>query len=159
MSTVLITPRSTRLAEDAILAAGVVPRIAMRMNDYRSVGMLVDAGVGCGLVPSLALGNEQGLVAVPLERRIPPRIVGIAWHRHRQQTDRSRASSMQHASKRVAAPPPSRSSFRVDRYRALAWRNAYAYATLAPVAVVVGLSSTATFLFPSSSSPGPVSHL
>jgi DNA-binding transcriptional LysR family regulator len=86
LHTAMITPRSTRLAEDAILAAGVIPRIVLRMNDYRSVGVLVETGVGCGLVPSLALDPvADGLAAVPLDR-IPPRIVGVAWHRHRQMT-------------------------------------------------------------------------
>ncbi|HZQ82038.1 MAG TPA: LysR family transcriptional regulator [Gaiellaceae bacterium] len=87
LSTSLITPRSIRLAEDAILAAGVIPRITLRMNDYRSVRVLVEAGMGCGLIPSLALEDYEGeLVAVPIESRLPPRIVGIAWHRHRQLT-------------------------------------------------------------------------
>ncbi|HEX3806181.1 MAG TPA: LysR family transcriptional regulator [Gaiellaceae bacterium] len=83
----LVAPRSTRLAEDAILAAGIIPRITLRMNDYRSVRVLVEAGMGCGLVPSLALEPDDcDLVAIPIESRLPPRIVGVAWHRHRQMT-------------------------------------------------------------------------
>ena len=87
LGTAMITPRSTRLAEDSIVAAGVIPQISFRMNDYRSVGVLVESGVGCGLVPSLALDRRlDGLVAIPLDRRIPPRIIGVAWPRRRQLT-------------------------------------------------------------------------
>lgn len=80
-------PRSTRLVEEAILAAGVVPDIALRLNDYRSVSVMVEAGMGCGLVPSLALGSDHpSLVSIPIDR-LAPRIVGIAWHRERQKTN------------------------------------------------------------------------
>ena len=82
----MFAPRSTRLVEEAILAAGVMPEIALRLNDYRSVSVMVEAGMGCGLVPSLGLGGDQhGLVARPIER-LPARIVGIAWNRERRQT-------------------------------------------------------------------------
>ncbi|HVU79612.1 MAG TPA: LysR family transcriptional regulator [Gaiellaceae bacterium] len=81
-----VAPRSTRLVEESILAAGVMPDIALRLNDYRSISVMVEAGLGCGLVPSLALGpGQHGLVARPIER-VPPRIVGIAWNRERQKT-------------------------------------------------------------------------
>lgn len=75
-----------RSVERAILAAGVVPEIALRLNDYRSVGAMVEAGMGCGIVPELALGSVgHGLVARPVER-LPARIVGVAWNGERRQT-------------------------------------------------------------------------
>jgi DNA-binding transcriptional LysR family regulator len=80
------SPRSIYLVEDAILAAGVVPDIALRLNDYHSVSVLVEAGMGCGLVPSLALDPRPEVIAIPIDTRLPPRIVGIAWLRERQQT-------------------------------------------------------------------------
>jgi DNA-binding transcriptional LysR family regulator len=100
-----LAPRSTRLVEEAILAAGVMPEIALRLNDYRSVSVMVEAGLGCGLVPSLAVGGHPSLVAVPIDR-LPPRIIGVAWHRERRKThaiarfvDVTRAA----ASRRIAA--------------------------------------------------------
>jgi DNA-binding transcriptional LysR family regulator len=79
-------PRSTRLVEEAIVAAGVVPDVSLRLNDYRSISVMVEAGMGCGLVPQLALGPEtRSLVALPIDR-LPPRIVGLAWHGERQCT-------------------------------------------------------------------------
>ncbi len=76
-----------RAVEKAIFAAGVVPEIALRLNDYRSVSAMVEAGMGCGLVPSLALtGDVRGLVARPIEP-LPARTVGVAWNRERRQTD------------------------------------------------------------------------
>lgn len=81
-----LSPRSTRLVEEAILAAGVLPEVVLRLNDYRSVSVMVEAGMGCGLVPSLALGHDHThLVAVPIDR-LAPRIIGLAWHRERQMT-------------------------------------------------------------------------
>lgn len=79
-------PRSTRLVEEAILAAGVMPEIVLRLNDYRSISVMVEAGMGCGLVPSLALSSQNGsLAAIPIDR-LPARIVGLAWHRERRMT-------------------------------------------------------------------------
>jgi DNA-binding transcriptional LysR family regulator len=75
-----------RQIERAILAAGVVPEIALRLTDYRSVGAMVEAGMGCGIVPELALGSVgEGLVARPVDR-LPARIVGVAWNGERRQT-------------------------------------------------------------------------
>jgi DNA-binding transcriptional LysR family regulator len=58
-----------------------------RVEDATTLHGFVAAGLGCGLVPRLAV-NTQGrpLVARPIEDKLPPRTVAIAWHRDRLRT-------------------------------------------------------------------------
>lgn len=77
-----------KLIEGSLRAAGANLRIVTRLGDYGSVLSMVSAGLGCGLVPRLAVEAEagasrmQGLRFLPIADQ-PPRLVGLAWHRDR----------------------------------------------------------------------------
>jgi LysR family transcriptional regulator, cys regulon transcriptional activator len=73
--------------EDAFRIHGLTPRIVQRVEDTVTLHGFVVAGLGSGLVPRLAADVEgKPLVALPIESRLPPRTVGIAWHRDRLRT-------------------------------------------------------------------------
>jgi molybdate transport repressor ModE-like protein len=77
-----------KLIEGSLRAAGANLRVVSRLVDYASVLSMVSAGLGCGLVPRLAVEAEsgasrmRGLRFLPIADQ-PPRLVGLAWHRDR----------------------------------------------------------------------------
>jgi molybdate transport repressor ModE-like protein len=77
-----------RLIEGSLRAAGAHVRVVTRMGDSASVLSMVSAGLGCGLVPRLAVEAEagaarlNGLRFLPLDDQ-PPRLIGLAWNRQR----------------------------------------------------------------------------
>jgi DNA-binding transcriptional LysR family regulator len=79
--------RSQDFVEGALRASGAHVRVVSRLADYRSVLPLVEAGLGCGLVPRLALEGVEdtlpGLRILQLEQA-PPRLVGVAWNGQRR---------------------------------------------------------------------------
>lgn len=87
--------RPQKLIEGSLRAAGAHVRVVTRMNDYASVLSMVSAGLGCGLVPRLAVDADagatrlSGLRFLPLENQ-PPRLIGLAWSRHRADDARVR---------------------------------------------------------------------
>lgn len=61
------------------------PRVVFRTNDDATIHGLVAAGVGAALLPRLSVDpGYPGVVAIPLGRRLPPRRIGVAWHRDRE---------------------------------------------------------------------------
>ena len=73
--------------EEAFALHGLVPRFVQRVEDTGTLHGFVVAGLGCGLVPRLAADVEgKPLVALPIEAKLPSRIVAIAWHRDRLRT-------------------------------------------------------------------------
>ena len=60
-----LAPRSTRLVEEAILAAGVMPEIALRLNDYRSVSVMVDESVATRSPSPPGTANPPATRGVP----------------------------------------------------------------------------------------------
>lgn len=84
-----------RLIEGSLRAAGAHVRVVTRMGDSASVLSMVSAGLGCGLVPRLAIEAEtgaarlNGLRFLPLEDQ-PPRLIGLAWNRQRSGDERVR---------------------------------------------------------------------
>jgi DNA-binding transcriptional LysR family regulator len=83
----LITFRSTPVIDDTFARHGLSPQIGRRVEDGGTLVGLVLAGLGLALVPRLAADVEgKPLVAVPIEAKLPPRIVTIAWHRDRLRT-------------------------------------------------------------------------
>ena len=84
-----------KLIEGSLRAAGAHVRVVTRMGDYASVLSMVSAGLGCGLVPRLAVEAETGaarltgLRFLPLEDQ-PPRLIGLAWNRQRTGEERIR---------------------------------------------------------------------
>ena len=60
------------------------PNVVFRSNDDATIHALVAAGVGAALLPRLSVdAGHPGVHAIPLGRRVPPRRIGIAWHRDR----------------------------------------------------------------------------
>jgi DNA-binding transcriptional LysR family regulator len=70
--------------EERLRAAGVEPRMAFRSDDNATLQAMVAAGMGIALVPRLTVNEADSRVAViELGERVPPRLIGLAWHRDR----------------------------------------------------------------------------
>jgi DNA-binding transcriptional LysR family regulator len=81
------TCRTTKHVEDRLRQAGREPHIAFRTDDNGTVQGLVAACVGIAIVPRLTVDETDPAVeVVDLGERVPPRLVGIAWHRDRRRT-------------------------------------------------------------------------
>jgi DNA-binding transcriptional LysR family regulator len=75
-------PVRTELRPEARLPGA--PDVVFRSNDDATIHGLVAAGVGAALLPRLSVDTAYpGVRAIPLGRRVPPRRIGIAWHRDR----------------------------------------------------------------------------
>jgi DNA-binding transcriptional LysR family regulator len=62
-----------------------LPRVVFRSNDDATIHGLVAAGVGSALLPRLSVdAGYPGVRAIPLGTRLPPRRIGLAWHRDRE---------------------------------------------------------------------------
>jgi DNA-binding transcriptional LysR family regulator len=84
--------RSMTAIETAMRRAGTEPRVVFRSDDNGTVQGLVGAGIGVALVPRLTLQPTDGSVqVVELGTLLPPRLIGIAWHRDRYRTPAARA--------------------------------------------------------------------
>jgi len=79
--------RSRARLSDTFELSGLSPRIVREVEDGGTLIGLVLAGLGLGLMPRLA-ADIQGkpLLAIPIEARVAPRVVAIAWHRDRLRT-------------------------------------------------------------------------
>ena len=68
-------------------ATGKEPRIVFRSDDNGTVQGIAASGMGVALVPRLTVDDRDARVKViELDDRIPPRLIGIAWHRDRRRT-------------------------------------------------------------------------
>src|SRR4051794_38230706 len=60
------------------------PRVVFRSNDDETIHGLVAAGMGAALLPRLSVDPvHPGVRAVELDVGLPPRVIGLAWHRDR----------------------------------------------------------------------------
>jgi DNA-binding transcriptional LysR family regulator len=60
------------------------PRVVFRSNDDATIHGLVAAGVGAALLPQLSVDRgHPGVRAVEIGAGLPPRVIGLAWHRDR----------------------------------------------------------------------------
>ena len=60
------------------------PRVVFRSNDDETIHGLVAAGMGAALLPRLSVDpGHPGVRAVELDIGVPPRLIGLAWHRDR----------------------------------------------------------------------------
>jgi DNA-binding transcriptional LysR family regulator len=74
--------RSTYGIESVLRARGIEPDIVFRTDESRALQRMVGAGVGHALVPSLSIEDAiPGAVLLDASRRVPPRRLGLAWHR------------------------------------------------------------------------------
>ena len=71
--------------------SGVDPNVVFRSDDNGTVQGLVAAGVGIALVPRLTLQPAEDVLVIDMSERLPPRLIGLAWHRDRYRTPAARA--------------------------------------------------------------------
>jgi DNA-binding transcriptional LysR family regulator len=85
------TCRTTARVEERLRVAGREPDVVFRSDDNGTLQALVAAGVGVALVPRLTVDLDDASIAViELGDRVPPRIIGVAWHADRQLTPAAR---------------------------------------------------------------------
>lgn len=81
------TCRTTQRVEERLRLAGREPNVVFRSDDNGTVQGLVAAGVGVALVPRLTIDPaDESVAVIDLGERVPPRLIGIAWHADRQLT-------------------------------------------------------------------------
>jgi DNA-binding transcriptional LysR family regulator len=83
--------RSAHQIEHRFRDAGLEPRIVFRSDDNGTIQGLVAAGVGAALVPLLTVDTGHEGTAVLGLADVPPRTIGIAWHRDRYRSPAARA--------------------------------------------------------------------
>ena len=84
--------RSIFAVEERFRGTGLEPKIVFRSDDNTTIQGMVAAGVGSALVPRLTVETrDESVVALPVDARIPPREIGIAWHRERYASPSARA--------------------------------------------------------------------
>jgi DNA-binding transcriptional LysR family regulator len=75
--------------ETHLRTRGVTPRVHFRSDETATLHGLVAAGVGLAVLPRLAVNRDDDRIhALDLGGIIPPRRIGVTWHR-----DRSRSSA------------------------------------------------------------------
>ncbi len=78
--------RSSGLCEEALRAQGIEPNVVFRSDDNGTVQSFVATGLGAAVMPELAVDLDDPRVRViPLDT-LPPRRIGVAWHRDRWRT-------------------------------------------------------------------------
>lgn len=83
--------RSVHQIENRFRDAGLEPRIVFRSDDNGTIQELVAAGVGAALVPLLTVDPTNERTVVLGLANVPPRRIGIAWHRDRYRSPAARA--------------------------------------------------------------------
>lgn len=84
--------RSQRALEGAVQAHGVQPEIVFRSDDNGTVQGLAAAGHGCALVPLLTVDTaDESIRVIDMASQLPPRLIGVAWHRDRYRSAAARA--------------------------------------------------------------------
>ena len=83
--------RSVHQIENRFRDAGLEPSVVFRSDDNGTIQELVAAGVGVALVPLLTVDPAHDGTAVIGLAGVPPRRIGIAWHRDRYRSPAARA--------------------------------------------------------------------
>jgi DNA-binding transcriptional LysR family regulator len=61
------------------------PRVVFRSNDDETIHGLVASGMGAALLPQLSVDRGYpGVRAIEISEGLPPRVIGLAWHRDRE---------------------------------------------------------------------------
>jgi DNA-binding transcriptional LysR family regulator len=85
----LIGPRLHRCRTDIdahFRNRGLHPDYVFRSDENGTVHSLVAAGFGIGIVPQLTINpRDDRVTSVPLEPKVTPRTIALAWHRDRYQ--------------------------------------------------------------------------
>ena len=70
--------------ESQLSSSGRAPNVVFRSDNNGTVQGLVGAGVGISVSPLLTVDeDDKSVVLVDLQGRIPPRVIGLVWHRDR----------------------------------------------------------------------------
>jgi molybdate transport repressor ModE-like protein len=78
--------------EDRLRQTGRDPRIVLRSDENGTVQGLVAVGVGIAIMPRLTVDEtDPAIEVVDLGDRVPPRLIGIAWHSDRRRTRAAQA--------------------------------------------------------------------
>jgi DNA-binding transcriptional LysR family regulator len=78
------TCQTVHQIEARLRASGAEPHIVFRSDDNTTLQAMVALGMGVALVPRLAVNESDERVAViDLDGRLPPRLIGLVWHRDR----------------------------------------------------------------------------
>jgi len=78
--------------ESRLASTGRAPNVVFRSDNNGTVQGLVGAGVGISVAPLLTVDEEDASVEViDLQGRIPPRVIGLVWHRDRHRTPSAEA--------------------------------------------------------------------
>jgi len=78
--------------ESLLRRRGVEPKIVFRSDDNATLQGLVAAGFGAAFMPCLTLDvDDERTVFVDVRAKLPPRRIGIAWHRDRFRSPASHA--------------------------------------------------------------------
>jgi DNA-binding transcriptional LysR family regulator len=73
--------------ESQLSSSGRAPNIVFRSDNNGTVQGLVGAGVGVTIAPLLTVEEgDDSVVVVDLAGRIPPRVIGLVWHRDRHRS-------------------------------------------------------------------------
>jgi molybdate transport repressor ModE-like protein len=84
--------RTMQTIEESLRRNGREPRIVFRTDDNGTVQGLVAAGLGVAIVPRLTVQPlEHEIEMIDMSERLPPRLIGVAWHRDRYRTPAARA--------------------------------------------------------------------
>jgi DNA-binding transcriptional LysR family regulator len=79
--------RAMDAVESQLSSSGRAPNIVFRSDNNGTVQGLVGAGVGVTIAPLLTVEEgDDSVVVVDLAGRIPPRVIGLVWHRDRHRS-------------------------------------------------------------------------
>jgi DNA-binding transcriptional LysR family regulator len=88
----LIVCSQSEAADAFCRAHGIAAQIRYRIDDNETLVGLAAAGMGAALLPRLAVDpTRRDVVQVELATKPPPRIIVVAWHRDRAQSESVRA--------------------------------------------------------------------
>ncbi|OFW74905.1 MAG: hypothetical protein A2Y55_00185 [Actinobacteria bacterium RBG_16_68_12] len=78
--------------ESQLAAAGRRPNFVFRSDNNGTVQGLVGAGVGISVSPRLTVDEDDPSVEIiDLQGRIPPRVIGLVWHKDRHRSPSAEA--------------------------------------------------------------------
>lgn len=78
--------------ESQLAASGRTPNVVFRSDNNGTVQGLVGAGVGVSVSPLLTVDEgDADVVVIDLLGRIPPRVIGLVWHRDRHRSPAAEA--------------------------------------------------------------------
>jgi DNA-binding transcriptional LysR family regulator len=89
---VIAFSKGTYGIESLLRMRGFEANVVFRTDESGAVQRLVAAGIGSALVARLSIDQQiPGVVAFDASRRVPPRAIGLVWHRDSTLSDAARS--------------------------------------------------------------------